>query len=65
MNFDEKNLNNLLETNQEMRLVLENIINGCVHPDVAVRAVMVDLTPIRKALKNNQKIVDELNIEIQ
>lgn len=27
------------------------VLNSCVHPDTAVRAVLVDLKPIRKALK--------------
>ena len=33
------------------RKVLQDIINGCVHPETAVRRVMVDLAPIRKVLK--------------
>lgn len=30
---------------------LRGVINGCVHPDRAVRAVMVDLSPIRAVIK--------------
>ena len=35
---------------KEMADVLRGIVNGCVHPQVAIRAVMVDLKPIRKIL---------------
>lgn len=30
---------------------LQHVVDSCVHPDTAVRAVMVDLEPIRKALE--------------
>ena len=30
---------------------LQEIIDSCVHPDTAHRAVMVNLTPIRETLK--------------
>jgi hypothetical protein len=36
-----------------MSNVLQGIIDGCVHPDTAFRAVMVDLKPIKKVLKQN------------
>ena len=39
------------ELEKEISQVLEGIVNKCVHPDIAVRAVMVDLAPIRKLLK--------------
>jgi hypothetical protein len=35
---------------QELRQVLQQIIDGAVHPETAVRRVMVDLAPIRKVL---------------
>jgi hypothetical protein len=31
--------------------VLEDIINGCVHPDIAIRRISVELKPIREILK--------------
>jgi len=34
----------------ELKQVLQNIIDGCVHPETAKRAIMVDLAPIRKVL---------------
>ena len=36
--------------NVELRKILQSIIDGCVHPDIAVRAVFVELEPIRKVL---------------
>ena len=44
-----------VDSKQEMRGVLENIINSCVHPEIAVRAVFVDLKPIREVLKKVSK----------
>lgn len=35
-----------------LRKTLEDIINSCVHPEKAVRAVMVNLKPIREVLKS-------------
>jgi hypothetical protein len=35
--------------------VLRGIIGGCVHPETAFRAVMVDLKPIRKILGKIEK----------
>lgn len=39
----------------ELADVLKNIINSCVHPDRAARAVMVDLDPIRNVLKKYEE----------
>jgi hypothetical protein len=39
------------EDREELIKVLQGIIDGCVHPDIAVRAALVDLAPIRKILK--------------
>ena len=36
---------------EEMRRILQDIINGCVHPEIASRRMMVDLKPIREILK--------------
>ncbi len=35
----------------KLAAVLQSIIDGCVHPQVALRRVSVDLAPIRAALK--------------
>ena len=35
---------------QETIKVLEDIINGCVHPEKALRRISVELAPIRKIL---------------
>lgn len=37
--------------NHKMADVLNNIINSCVYPERALRAVLVDLEPIRAILK--------------
>lgn len=39
---------------------LEEIINGCCNPEVALRRVMLDLKPIRKCLRviRGEKSVD-------
>jgi len=51
--------------NEEQLLLLRNvtatlngIIQGCVHPNVAIRAIFVDLKPIRETLKEIQKVLD-------
>lgn len=36
---------------QETIKVLEDIINGCVHPDKAIRRISVELKPIREILE--------------
>ena len=41
----------LRDENKKMRAALQHVLNSCVHPETAVRAVMVDLKPIREALK--------------
>ena len=40
--------------------VLEGIINSAVHPDIAVRAVMVDLKPIRKERDRLKALIEEM-----
>jgi hypothetical protein len=39
--------------------ILQDIVNSCVHPDVAVRAVFVELSPIRKEIERLKKIANE------
>lgn len=39
-----------LDDKEEILEVLRGIINGCVHPEIAIRAVFVDLKPIKKIL---------------
>ena len=39
--------------------ILQGIVNSCVHPDVAVRAVFVELSPIRKEIERLKKIENE------
>jgi hypothetical protein len=48
---EQSEIEKLREVNKELIQVLKGIIDGCVHPNVAVRAVMVDLKPIRKILE--------------
>ena len=50
-----KEVEALLKRNAAMAQVLQSIIDGCVHPKTAVRAAMVNLTPIRDVLKQNQE----------
>lgn len=53
-------LEKLKKQNEEFRSVLVDIINGCVHPNVATRRVMLELEPIRKVLrKNPPEMLDE------
>jgi hypothetical protein len=61
--FTEENFDKLLMHNTEMFNALQVIINGCVHPDTAVRAVMVDLTPIRKILKKNTEFINKIKLQ--
>lgn len=42
--------NKLAEENKAMRKVLQGVVDSTVHPDVAVRALLVDLKPIRDIL---------------
>ena len=49
--FTRENFDLLVKRNTELRQVLQGIINGCCHPDIAVRAMMVELKPIREILK--------------
>ena len=58
--FTQENFNDLIKHNMDMSTVLKGIVNGCVHPNVAVRAVMVDLKPIRAILKRNKEFYVKL-----
>jgi hypothetical protein len=50
-NCVQKEFDALKLNNEKLRTALEGIINSAVHPDVAVRSIMVPLDPIRKILK--------------
>lgn len=39
------------ELKKEVLDLLESIVNGCVHPDIAVRRISVELAPIREMIK--------------
>lgn len=39
--------------------ILQGIVNSTVHPDIAIRAVMVDLFPIRKEIKRLTQLIEE------
>lgn len=54
--FNQENFDNLVVLNSEMLGALRGIVNGCCHPDIAVRAVFVDLAPIRKAIKKSEEL---------
>lgn len=54
--FTEENFQKLLKVNNEMEHALKHVIDSCVHPDIAHRAVMVELAPIRKALRKNAEL---------
>jgi len=41
--------------------VLEGIVNGCVHPNEAVRALLVDLKPIRAEINRLKDIKKRLD----
>jgi len=56
MEFTQENFEKLLKQNIAMKSALEHVINSCVHPEIAHRAVLVELGPIRKALKQNQEL---------
>ncbi len=38
---------------------LEGIVNSAVHPEVALRAVMVDLKPIRREIARIKALMDK------
>ena len=40
---------------------LEGIINSAAHPDIAIRAVMVELKPIRNELIRLKSLMERLN----
>ncbi len=54
IDYLEPQFNKLIEDKKNLRLTLENIINSCVHPESAYRAVLVNLEPIRKVLKETE-----------
>ena len=54
--FTKENFDKLLKFSESSHEALESIVNGCVHPEIAVRAMCVDLSPIRKALKRHKEL---------
>lgn len=42
----------LLAKMERMRDAIQSVIDSCVHPNISIRAVMVDLKPLREALKD-------------
>lgn len=56
LEFTPENFEKLKAQNQILEDALKGVVNSCVHPDTAFRAVMVELSPIRKALKKNQEL---------
>lgn len=56
LTFNQENFDKLHEQNLIMKEALEHVINSCVHPKIAMRAVMVDLEPIRSALKKSNEL---------
>jgi len=50
MEMEEEKLRNRLALADELAGALQSIIDGCVHPEKAVRRVSVDLAPIRAVL---------------
>jgi hypothetical protein len=58
LSFSQENFDKLLESNAVLAGALQGVINSCAHPAIAIRCVMVDLTPIRKALKKNNELLE-------
>jgi hypothetical protein len=47
-----------LQLLRQVEATLRGIINSCAHPDIAIRALLVELKPIRETLKEIQKTLD-------
>lgn len=56
LEFNKENFDKLQEQNTVFKEALEGVINSCAHPEIAIRCVMVDLAPLRKALKKNKDL---------
>lgn len=59
--FNEENFDKLVAANKELVKGLEHVINSACHPEIALRVVMVDLAPVRKALKKNKELLGEVS----
>lgn len=57
--FNEENFNKLVAVNKELVKGLEHVVNSACHPDIAIRVLMVELAPVRKALKKNKELYEE------
>jgi len=54
--FTQENFDKLRKSSEASYEALLSIVNGCVHPKIAVRAMCVDLAPIRKAIKRHEEL---------
>ena len=51
----------LEESNRILTEALEGVINSALHPAIALRCMMVDLRPIRNALKRSKEVLEEVD----
>jgi hypothetical protein len=61
LEFTKENFDRLREANEVLATALQNVINSAAHPAIALRCVMVDLAPIRKALKKNVELLEQVD----
>lgn len=61
LEFNQANFDKLVAVNNEMRRALEHVVNSACHPDIAIRVLMVELAPVRKALKKNKELYGEMS----
>ena len=59
--FTQENFNKLVVVNKELVKGLEHVVNSACHPDIAIRVLMVELAPVRKALKKNKELYGEVS----
>jgi len=60
--FTKECFDDLVKHNEELAKALQDIINRCVHPNIAVKAFMVDLVPIRKILEKNTEFINKIKL---
>lgn len=56
LEFNQENFDKLVKLKDSTMHALKSIVNGCVHPEIAMRAVFVDLAPIRKAITRHEEL---------
>lgn len=61
LTFNQENFDRLWEANEVLATALQGVINSAAHPAIALRCVMVDLAPIRKALKKNIELLEQVD----